>query len=96
MGPVHVARRSHRVGRGTDPRLARRASRDHRASYLQGTTLGGPLSITGVPSPPPKREYLDAGFEAVRKRYKTFGKYLVKGLGLNERTYLQMRKRLLS
>lgn len=66
------------------------------ASYLQGTALGDPPPTTGVPSPPPKREYLDAGFEAVRKRYKTFGKYLVKGLGLNERAYLQLRKRLLT
>ena len=66
------------------------------ANYLQSTVLGDPSTTRGPSPPPPSREYLDAGFEAVRKRYKTFGKYLVKGLGLNERTYLQLRKRLLT
>lgn len=66
------------------------------ANYLQSTALGDPPPTTRVPSPLPQRAYLDAGFEAVRKRYKTFGKYLVNGLGLNERTYLQLRKRLLT
>ena len=58
------------------------------ANYLQSTALGDP--------PPPQREYLDTAFESIRKRYKTFGKYLVKGLDLNERTYLRLRKRLLN
>ena len=54
--------------------------------YLQSNQLGG--------TPPADRAYLDAGFEAVRKQYRTFGRYLVKGLGLDERTYRQLRKRL--
>jgi protein-tyrosine phosphatase len=57
------------------------------ADFLQSTVLGDP--------PPPERITLDAQFEAVRKRYKTFGRYLGKGLGLNQRTYLKLRKRLL-
>ena len=55
--------------------------------YLQSNQLGG--------SPAADRTYLDAGYEAVRSKYKTFGRYLVKGLGLDERTYLRLRKRLL-
>jgi protein-tyrosine phosphatase len=55
--------------------------------YLQSNQLGG--------APPADRAYLDAGYETVRKKYKSFGRYLVKGLGLNERTYLRLRKRLL-
>jgi protein-tyrosine phosphatase len=55
--------------------------------YLQSNQFGG--------APPADRTYLDAGYEAVRKRYKTFGRYLVKGLGLDERTYLRLRERLL-
>lgn len=58
------------------------------ADYLQSTTLGV--------VPPPQRAYLDAGFEAVRNRYGKFGTYLVKGLGVNERTYRLLRKRLLA
>jgi protein-tyrosine phosphatase len=54
--------------------------------YLQSNEFGG--------TPPANRAYLDAGFEAVRKKYRTFGRYLVKGLGLHERTYRQLRKRL--
>jgi len=57
------------------------------ADYLQSSRFGG--------APPADRAYLDAGYEAVRKKYRTFGRYLVKGLGLDERTYLQLRKRLL-
>jgi protein-tyrosine phosphatase len=55
--------------------------------YLQSNQLGG--------APPADRTYLDAGYETVRKKYKTFGRYLVKGLGLDERTYLRLRERLL-
>jgi protein-tyrosine phosphatase len=55
--------------------------------YLQSNRFGG--------APPADRAYLDAGYETVRKKYKTFGRYLVKGLGLNERTYLRLRERLL-
>ena len=55
--------------------------------YLQTNVSGG--------APPAARTYLDAGYEAVRKKYRNFGRYLVKGLGLDERTYLQLRKRLL-
>jgi len=55
--------------------------------YLQSNQFGG--------APPADRAYLDAGYETVRKKYKTFGRYLVKGLGLDQRTYLRLRKRLL-
>jgi protein-tyrosine phosphatase len=54
--------------------------------YLQSNQFRG--------APPSDRAYLDAGFEAVRAKYRTFGRYLVKGLGLDERTYRQLRKRL--
>ena len=54
--------------------------------YLQSNQFG----IT----PPADRAYLDAGFEAVRNEYRTFSRYLVKGLGLDERTYQQLRRRL--
>ena len=57
------------------------------ADYLQSNQFGG--------TPAADRAYLDAGYETVRKKYKTFGRYLVKGLGLNERTYLRLRKRFL-
>ena len=49
----------------------------------------------GVP-PPPDRAYVDLAFEAIRRRYKTFGRYLVEGLGLDERTYLRLRDRYLA
>ena len=55
--------------------------------YLQSNASGG--------VPPADRAYLDAGYEAVRKKYRTFGRYLVKGLGLDERTYRRLRERLL-
>ena len=54
--------------------------------YLQSNQFRG--------TPPADRAALDAGFEAVRKKYRNFGRYLVKGLGLDDRTYLQLRKRL--
>ncbi len=57
------------------------------ADYLQSNQAGG--------APPADRAYLDAGYEAVRTKYRNFGRYLVKGLGLDERTYRQLRKRLL-
>jgi protein-tyrosine phosphatase len=57
------------------------------ADYLQSNQFGG--------APPADRAYVDAGYEAVRKKYKTFGRYLVKGLGLDERTYLKLRQRVL-
>jgi protein-tyrosine phosphatase len=57
------------------------------ADYLQSNRFGG--------APPADRAYLDAGYEAVRRKYRTFGRYLVKGLGLDERTYRQLRTRLL-
>jgi protein-tyrosine phosphatase len=57
------------------------------ADYLQSNQFGG--------APPADRAYLDAGYEAVRKKYRNFGRYLVTGLGLNERTYLRLRERLL-
>jgi len=46
----------------------------------------------GLP-PPPDRAYLDLAFETIRRRYKTFGRYLARGLGLDERTYLRLRER---
>jgi protein-tyrosine phosphatase len=55
--------------------------------YLQSNRLGG--------APRADRAYLDAGYEAVREKYRNFGRYLEKGLGLNERTYLRLRERLL-
>jgi protein-tyrosine phosphatase len=55
--------------------------------YLQSNQFGG--------TPAADRAYLDTGYETVRKKYKSFGRYLVKGLGLNERTYLRLRERLL-
>jgi protein-tyrosine phosphatase len=55
--------------------------------YLQTNVSGG--------APLAERAYLDAGYEGVRKKYRNFGRYLVRGLGLDERTYLQLRKRLL-
>ena len=55
--------------------------------YLQSNVSGG--------APPADRAYLDAGYEAVRTKYRSFGNYLVKGLGLDERTYRRLRKRLL-
>jgi protein-tyrosine phosphatase len=58
------------------------------ADYLNSTAGGKP--------PQPQRAYLDAGFESVRKRYKTFDRYLTKGLELDEATYRQLRRRLLS
>jgi protein-tyrosine phosphatase len=58
------------------------------ADYLRSNQFGG--------TPPADRAYLDAGYEAVRKKYKSFSRYLVQGLGLNERTYLRLRERLLT
>jgi len=55
--------------------------------YLESNQFGG--------NPPADRAYLDAGFEAVREKYRTFGRYLVNGLGLDERTYRRLRKHLL-
>jgi protein-tyrosine phosphatase len=46
----------------------------------------------GLP-PPPDRAYLDLAFETIRRRYKSFGRYLVKGLGLDEATYRRLRER---
>jgi protein-tyrosine phosphatase len=57
------------------------------ADYLQSNVAGS--------GPPADRAHLDAGYEAVRKKYRNFGRYLVKGLGLDERTYLRLRDRLL-
>jgi protein-tyrosine phosphatase len=54
--------------------------------YLQSNQFSG--------APPADRAYLDAGFEAVRTKYRTFGRYVTKGLGLDERTYRQLRRRL--
>jgi protein-tyrosine phosphatase len=55
--------------------------------YLQSNQFGG--------TPPADRAYLDAGYETVREKYRSFDKYLVKGLGLDEDTYLKLRERLL-
>lgn len=55
------------------------------ADHLTSTRAGLP--------PPPDRAYVDLAFETIRRRYKTFGRYLVRGLGLDERTYRQLRER---
>jgi protein-tyrosine phosphatase len=57
------------------------------ADYLQSTAGGNPAS---------QRAYLDAGFEAVHRRYESFGRYLANGLGLEERTLERLRRRLLT
>lgn len=68
------------------------------------TTLGisretvvadGLLSARRGGAPPPDRRHLDAAFDAVRRRYRTFDRYLVEGLGLDRRTYLALRNRFL-
>jgi protein-tyrosine phosphatase len=74
------------------------------AAALILTTLGVPretvtadyLQSTAGGVPPTQRAYLDAGFEAIRKRYKTFDRYLTRGLGLDDRTYRRLRKRLVT
>jgi protein-tyrosine phosphatase len=58
------------------------------ADHLLGARAGD--------GPPPDRRALDAVFEAVRRRYRTFGRYLSEGLGLDQRTYLALRARLLT
>ena len=40
----------------------------------------------GLP-PPPQRRPLDAAFEVIRRRYRTWDRYLRSGLGLDQRTY---------
>ncbi len=44
-------------------------------------------------APLPDRAYVDLAFETIRRRYKTFGRYLEKGLGLDEPTYRRLRER---
>ncbi|MFA5883989.1 MAG: tyrosine-protein phosphatase, partial [Acidimicrobiia bacterium] len=43
-------------------------------------------SVRSGAAPPPDRKYVDTAFEAIRRRYKTFGRYLGKGLGIDQRT----------
>jgi protein-tyrosine phosphatase len=97
----------HRLARGGLPQFVSCSLLDDRTGWpvaLVLTTLGVPKETIVADylessrfdgTPPPDRAYLDAAYEAVRKRYTTFGRYLVKGLGLDERTYLRLRKRLL-
>jgi protein-tyrosine phosphatase len=96
------------LARGELPRFVSCSLLDDRTGWpaaLLLTTLGVPKETiigdylqsnrTGA-APPADRAYLDAGYEAVRKKYRTFGRYLVKGLGLNDRTYQRLRDRLLA
>lgn len=46
----------------------------------------------GVP-PTPDRTHLDTAFEAIRRRYRTWGRYLGRGLGIDQRTYDRLRQR---
>ena len=58
-------------------------------------TVAGDYLQSNRATPAADRAYLDAGYEAVRTKYHGFGRYLVNGLGLDDRTYLKLRERLL-
>jgi len=55
------------------------------ADHLESAHLGA--------APSPDRQYVDTALEAIRRRYKTFDRYLDKGLGLDQRTYDRLRER---
>lgn len=60
-----------------------------RETVVADHLLGG---LRGL-DPPPDRRPLDAAFEAVRRRYGTWDRYLAKGLGLDRRTADRLRTR---
>jgi protein-tyrosine phosphatase len=95
-----------RLAHGALPQFVSCSVLDDRTGWpaaLVLTTLGVPKETVigdylqsnqfGV-TPAADRAYVDAGFEAVRDKYRTFRRYLEHGLGLDERTYRQLRRRL--
>lgn len=97
-----------RLARGQLPQWVHCTTADDRLGWpaaLVLVTLGVPretavadhlLGARAGDAPPPDRRTLDAAFEAVRRRYRTFGRYLAEGLGLDERTHRALRARLLT
>ena len=55
------------------------------ADHLESARVGA--------APAPDRQYVDTALETIRRRYKSFGRYLGQGLHLDQRTYDRLRAR---
>lgn len=94
-----------RLARGPLPQWVQCTVLDDRLGWstaLVLATLGVPMETiiadqllgTRVAAPPlPDRRPIDVAFTAVKERYRSWGRYLGEGLGLDQRTYDRLRAR---